>query len=334
MDLGTKIGTTLNGEQIKNVKDENGVVGKVSHPLTQEVNVVTIGRYPHEFRYISSPLGIISADHNSIVWVPVNFTFSFGSKEQKANPWTRLHGLLGPLDIKVLHDYQVGITTHLAAKKRNTAKGLQALIDGKPIVDSERYVQALVDAGSSTDGPSLMEQDFGAHFPDPVDYLPSRGDEPTQRDATAYSPDSRRKEMFSGYTFVFYEQKQHDSLADPINLGGGKAICRVVVPDKTEVLEFVQYVKGVAGEKGLGEFEDGSEGKGVVVVRYNPAKGPGTDWYKRFSQQVSLQLDHRFIEQNEFLDAILGVDASVLRRPLEEDQASAGVPPSTGKLIL
>ena len=89
------------------------------------------------------------------------------------------------------------------------------------------------------------------------------------------------------------------------------------------------YVKGVAGEKGLGEFEDGSEGKGVVVVKFNPSKGAGTEWYAEFSRQIAQVLDHRLIEQNEFLDAILGNDASVLRRPLLREESGLIAPPPT-----
>ena len=92
---------------------------------------------------------------------------------------------------------------------------------------------------------------------------------------------------------------------------------------------FIQYVKNVAGEKGLGEFEDGSEGKGVVVVRFNPVRGPGADWFADFGRQVQTRLDHRFVEQNEFLDAVLGTDASVLRRPLDIELSGVVAPPPT-----
>ena len=133
--------------------------------------------------------------------------------------------------------------------------------------------------------------------------------------------------MFEGYTFVFYERRQYDNLQLPIFEGGGKALIHEARPYQTTVDEFVGLVKKDAGEKGLGSFEDGSEGKGVVVVRFNPVKGTGSDWYADFNNQVSLRLDHRLIEQNEFLDAILGNDASVLRRPLEFVQS--GVVAST-----
>ena len=104
---------------------------------------------------------------------------------------------------------------------------------------------------------------------------------------------------------------------------------REVIPGQTSVNDFVGYIKGVAGEKGLGEFEDGSEGKGVVVVRFNPVKGLGLDWFPDFNREVSLHLGHRLIEQNEFLDAILGNDASVLRRPLEVEPSGVVAPPPT-----
>jgi nijmegen breakage syndrome protein 1 len=133
--------------------------------------------------------------------------------------------------------------------------------------------------------------------------------------------------MFEGYKFVFYEKRQFENLLPPITEGRGKALLREAIPNETSVDEFVRYVKSVAGEKGLGEFEDGSEGKGVVVVRFNPVKGAGTDWFMEFNREVALYLDHRLIEQNEFLDAILGNDASVLRRPLEFVQSGVAAPP-------
>ncbi|KAL9024230.1 MAG: hypothetical protein Q9180_007960, partial [Flavoplaca navasiana] len=87
-------------------------------------------------------------------------------------------------------------------------------------------------------------------------------------------------------------------------------------PQQTTTDELVGYVKNVAGEKGLGELEDGSEGKGVVVVKFRGAK-EDFEWAAELVRTSSLALDLRFIEQNEFMDAILMNDASVLRRPLE-----------------
>ncbi|KAH8646573.1 hypothetical protein BGZ60DRAFT_535557 [Tricladium varicosporioides] len=308
-DLDTKIGTLLNGEQIR---------GKTCQ-MFDEDNVVALGRYKHKFHFR---------------WIPVVFTFSFTSKEHRADPYTDLYKALGPLDIKVLVEYERGVTTHLVAKKRNTSKGLQALLDGKYIVHNDSYVNAVVAAASpNEEGYSLLEEDF-RNFPDPLEYLPPKGSEPTEHSDADYAPNPARQDMFEGYTFIFYEQRQFDTLLAPITDGGGKALLKQAIPNETPVEEFVRYVKSVAGEKGLGEFEDGSEGKGVVVVRFNPVKGVGAEWFSQFSTQVALYLDHRLMEQNEFLDAILSSDASMLRRPLEVELSSTVVPlPSTDSSV-
>jgi nibrin len=186
----------------------------------------------------------------------------------------------------------------------------------------------LVAAASPIEGGiAPLEEDFEANFPDPIRYLPPKGEEPTQREEIAYEPNTLRQDMFEGYTFVFYDKLQFDTLLAPITEGRGKALFTQAIPDETTVDGFVEYVKNVAGEKGLGEFEDGSEGKGVVVVRFNPVKGAHLKWFADFGRQVQQRLDHRFVEQNEFLDAILGNDASVLRRPLEPELSGVVAPP-------
>lgn len=311
----------VNGEQIR----DKALV------LQQDDNVISLGKYKHHFRYrlLCSNIST-NSDKFRLTWVPFVFTFSFSSKEHNADPYTNLYKTFGPLDIKVLIEYECEYTTHLIAKKRNTSKGLQALINGKYIVHNDSFIKAVVAAATSDgEGPAPLEEDFEANFPDPLQYLPPRGEEPTQRDATAYEPNPTRQDMFDGYTFVFYERRQFNNLLAPITEGRGKALLREAIPNETTVDDFVEYVKNVAGEKGLGAFEDGSEGKGVVVVRFNPVKGAGTEWFADFGRRIALRLDHRLIEQNEFLDAILGNDASVLRRPLEPEPSGVFAPPPT-----
>lgn len=171
--------------------------------------------------------------------------------------------------------------------------------------------------------PCALEQDFGRYWPDAMEHLPPRGGEPVQHSDSIYSPESDRKDVFEGYTFIFYDKTQYSNLMAPITNGGGKALFETITPGETRIDNFVRYVKEVAGEKGLGSFEDGSEGKGVVLVRHLPAKGDHIQWYTEFITEVSLRLDHRPIEQNEFLEAILTKDASKLRRPLEIESAPA-----------
>ncbi|KAI5467562.1 hypothetical protein BGZ63DRAFT_371565 [Mariannaea sp. PMI_226] len=309
-DLATKIGTVVNGKKIKGKK----VV------VENESAEFTMGKSPHKFR---------------ITWNPVVFSFSFTKKELQNQPLNQLQEKFEQLDIKLLTDYTKS-TTHVVSKKRNTAKGLQALINGRYIV-SESFLDAIVEASAvPTDGDgtesSLLENDFEAHWPDAMQHLPPPGGEPVQHPDSTYLPDSDRNDVFEGYTFIFYDKSQYDNLLAPITSGSGKALLGDVEPNKTGVDEFVQYVKNVAGEKGLGAFDDGSEGKGVVLVRYVPSKGTFVSWYAEFFTAVSLRLDHRPIEQSEFLEAILIKDASILRRPLEVESEPSTQEPAADAL--
>lgn len=219
-------------------------------------------------------------------------------------------------------------TTHVVSKRRNTSKVLQALITGKYIV-VEGFMEAIIEAAKpragDADGVQLspLEMDFDANWPEAMRYLPPKADAPgADRPDEFFAPDQRRLNIFEGYTFVFYERKRFEDLHPAITSGKGKALLSEVVPGLTSTDEFIRYVKRIAGEKGLGEFEDGSEGKGVVVVRYTPtADHDKAEWYLSFYSQVALRLDHRPIEPRDFLPAILDVDPGQLRRPLEFDSA-------------
>ena len=266
-------------------------------------------------------------------------SFSFSTKEQKnRDPLESVRARLEPLDIKAVIPYLIEKTTHVVATKRNTAKGLQALINAKYIV-TDSFVDAVVDAAtpSDPDDPeaiSRLEEDYDAAWPDPLQRLPPPGKEPSQRPAAYFAPDDRRANVFEGYTFVFCDRTQYENLQSPINNGGGKALMYELDFGKTSVQEVVRYIKRVAGEKGTGEFEDQSEGKGVVLVRFRGPKGM-EDWSIELGNEVARALDQRLIEQSEFLDAILVNDASGLRRPLpeEDDVAPSNPQESTGSSL-
>jgi hypothetical protein len=252
-----------------------------------------------------------------ITWFPVVLSFSFTKREVDAGAETKLRQNLEQLDIKFLSVYHKA-TTHVVSKKRNTPKGLQALVNGIYIVD-DGFIDHIVrvaaierlDGGAER---SALEGDFENNWPKAMQYVPQPGNEPVSRPSEAFSPNPERAEVFDGYTFIFYNDNQHANLVDAISNGKGKALYKEVIPHETQIDDFIRYVKSVAGEKGLGEFEDGSEGRGVVVVRYVPL---GEPWFEEFYTAVSLRLDHRLIDQKDFLDAILNGDASGLRRPLE-----------------
>ncbi|KAL8859706.1 MAG: hypothetical protein Q9178_003821 [Gyalolechia marmorata] len=301
-DEGAKFGTEIDGER---------VAPGSSTLLKNDEHSFRLGKTAHIFR---------------IRWQPVVLSVSFGSKDTKAgkDPLAHLQSRLEHTDIKAVGPYIIGQTTHVVQAKRNTAKGLQALINGKYIV-YESFIDALVYATAPTDfdhDESLtpLEEDFRKHWPDPMQHVPPKGKEPNDRPFEAFAPNPERANVFEGYSFVLCEKTQFETLQGPITNGGGKAMYFELKPGQTSTDELVGYVKSVAGEKGLGELEDGSEGKGVVVVKFRGDKGE-FEWAAELVRTASLALDLRFIEQNEFMDAILMNDASMLRRPLEMAQA-------------
>lgn len=298
-DEATKFGTEVDGIRIK----------ESERVLKDGEHTFQLGKSKHIFR---------------IKWQPVVFTFSLTSKEMKAgkDPLTNYRNRLEDLDIKVVISYVVGVTTHVVSAKRNTAKGLQALINGRYIV-TESYIDALVYATTpenldELESLSPLEEDFDANWPNALEHLPAKSREPSERPAEDFAPNTHRDNVFEGYTFVFLDTTQFETLQAPIANGGGKALSFIPDPGKTTAEEIVRYVKSVAGEKGLGEFEDGSEGKGVVVVRFR-LKEKFADWAAQMDTTISLALGQRLIEQSEFIEAILLNDASILRRPLEVD---------------
>ncbi|KAL8900215.1 MAG: hypothetical protein Q9207_005795 [Kuettlingeria erythrocarpa] len=248
---------------------------------------------------------------------------AFHSKEIKSgkDPIDALRIRLEDTDIKVVNAYILGSTTHVVHSKRNTPKGLQALINGKYIV-ADSFVDALVYATTPTDldqdeSLSPLEEDFDGNWPDAMQHVPPKGKEPNERPVEKFAPNPGRTNVFEGYTVVFCEKIQFESLQATINNGGGKALYFELRSRQTTTDELVGYVKNVAGEKGPGELEDGSEGQGVVVVKFRGPHKDDLDWAAELGAEASLALNLRFVEQNEFMDAILMNDASVLRRPLE-----------------
>lgn len=248
--------------------------------------------------------------------------FSFTKAELEQNDALNvMREMLEPLDIKFTQDSNFTDVTHVFSKKRQNPRVLLALINGKYVVS-----QGFLDAVATVAAPeadengvetSLLEKDFEGNWPDATKYLPPRTDGPgAEQPDELFAPDERRRAIFDGYTFIFYD-KRYDDLVHVITSAKGKALLREVDPGRTDIDDFIRYVKSIAGEKGLGEFEDGSEGRGVVVVRYLPQGEESSGWYLDFYNQVALRLDHRPIEPRDLLPAILDVEPAQLRRPLE-----------------
>ncbi|KAE8363140.1 hypothetical protein BDV27DRAFT_11127 [Aspergillus caelatus] len=300
IDQNSKCGTVVDGTQIRGE----------SVNLTGEEHTMKLGRYQHLLR---------------IKWQPTVLTFSFSSKELKAkDPLAHVRSRLEDLDIKTIIPYIVDKTTHVVQSKRNTAKGLQALVNGKYIV-ANSYINALVYAATPSDLENLeslspLEVDFDSAWPDPTKHLPPPGKELVHRPAEAFAPIPDRVNLFEGYTFVFGDAAQFENLHDPIANGHGKALLYHIENGVTTADEIAQFMRNAAGEKGLGSQRDGPGG--VVLVRFR-AKGGYEEWSIELSNQVALQTNQRVIEQSEFLDAILANDASSLCRTLPSPEPTS-----------
>ncbi|KAL4790180.1 hypothetical protein BDV19DRAFT_372895 [Aspergillus venezuelensis] len=294
-DEGSKFGTVVDGEQIKGS----------SRTLTGEEHTIKLGKYEHALR---------------IKWQPVVLSFSFSSKESNKNAIAGFRSRLENFDIKTIEDYLPSITTHVVQTKRNTAKGLQALVNGANIVDYS-FVDALDYAGAPGDleneeSLSPLEQDFEAAWPEAREHLPPPGKEISNASDEAFAPNPDRTNVFEGYTFVFCDSSQHQILEEPINNGHGKALFFEVKEKVTTADEVVKFMRNTSGHKGIGP-ERYAEG-GVVFVRFH-SKARDKNWAIQLEDDVALMTDQRAIQQNEFLSAILGNDASILCRRLREE---------------
>lgn len=195
------------------------------------------------------------------------------------------------------------------------------MIDGKYIVHNDSFVNALLISTSPVDGNCApLEVDFDKNFPNPIRFLPPKGDEPNYRDDKLFYPNKLRQNIFSGYIFVIYEERQYENLLSPITAGSGKAILKVVRPNEITAEDFVKFCGNIVSDLRMVNASDPLETKIVIVVRYNPATGLESEWYSEFCKNVALQLNHQLVEQNEFLDAILANDASILKRPLNSKE--------------
>ncbi|KAF2815207.1 uncharacterized protein BDZ99DRAFT_495027 [Mytilinidion resinicola] len=259
-----------------------------------------------------------------IKWHPVVFTFAISKKDMRT-----LASQAEALDIKTSMEYVLNTTTHVVTLKRNTPKCLQALINARHIVTSD-FVNAVIAAATAENAdpnnyvPSPFELDFEGNWPKEFEFIPPVGQEPVARPADLFKPDPKRADVFSGYTFIFCDERQYESLSNTVNSGGGKALLFPLRHGQTTVEEFEEYVRSTAGNKGVGEFGPGKTEKGVVVIRYTTQDDDV--WATNFMSSVDLALNQRSMQQNEFLDAVTLNKASGLRRPLPESEVPSSMP--------
>lgn len=308
-DLKSKHGTYIDASLLKDS----------SRRLLAEKHSIRPGSFPSEL---------------VIKWAPCNLSFQLGKKELKTGALKAKTDRLESLDVKVSSEYISHTTTHVVAGKRNTVKGLQALIQGRYLV-GDSFVDALVYAATPADlgeeeNLSPLEQDFEKAWPKESNNLAPHGKEPTERPESTYKPDPQRVNIFEDYQFVFLDRSQYEILLPAITTGQGKALHYELRNDSTTADELVQYMRNAAGRKGFGDqMEDPLRG-GAIMIRCDGHKDH-EEWTASLINEVSLKLDQRAIDQAEFIDAILANDASLLRQsvPFSSTMDGRRPPPAT-----
>ncbi|KAG5205264.1 DNA damage response protein RcaA [Trichophyton interdigitale] len=305
-DAGSRWGTTLDGTLITGESKELG---------SRDEYKLSLGRYPSVLR---------------IKWCPIVLSFSFPTKQLKAkDPLAHARSQLEELDIKTVIPYIVGKTTHVVQSKRNTAKGLQALINGCYLVQ-DSFIERIRYAASPKnvereESLSPLEEDFENAWPDPTEDLPPRGNAPTELPDSAYKPDPDRINVFEGYTFVFSDKKRFEDLQGPISNGHGKALFYDVEPGKTKAEDVVDFLNKAAGVKGLACEQDGTGG--VLFMQFS-IKGH-EEWSIALENKVAELTGQQPVEASDFLDAILRNNASQLYRRYEKPVNVQSTPPAT-----
>jgi hypothetical protein len=315
----SKIGTTVNGEVIrkKNPKDESEPYP--SKELSKPENTIRPGR-------AEKPL--------IVKWEPCVFTFNLLKKEIKTGVLKQKQAAVRSFDIKAISEFSHEHTTHVVASKRNTPKGLQALINGKYLI-TDAFIDDLQYATSQVTESqditlSRLEENFDISWPDANKFLPPPGKEPTIKPAEAYRPDPARAQIFEHYTFVFCDQTQYDNLLPVVSDGHGKALYFRVISAETKSDQLLEFAVNASGQK-AGRAQDSNAAGGVILVRPSLKDEVLQEWTTKIMNEVSLKMDQRSIDQSEFLDAILSNDARLLKQPVpfETTNDSIIAPPNS-----
>ena len=315
----SKTGTFINGDALKKNDPKNESEPNPSRELKDAVNSVRPGTCPWEF---------------TVTWHPCVFTFNLLKKDIKSGQLEQRQKRVQSYDIKAIIDFSSEHTTHVVAAKRNTPKGLQALINGKHLV-TDAYIDALDYAATPTTlsqdvNLSPLENDFESAWPSPEKFLPPSGKEPSLKPPEAYQPDPARVNVFEHYTFVFCDRTQYDNLMPVITTGHGKALLFKIVSAETTGDDLIRFLQNAAGHK-QGGLQNGLSEDGVILVRASLKDDALQSWTNTITDEAVLKTDQRAIDQSEFLEAILSNDASLLQQPVPFESAYDRIvaPPSS-----
>ena len=304
IDQNSKSGTTVNGQILKGTD-------LPSRDLDKAENSVRPG----------------NAQELVIKWHPCVVTFNLQKKELKAGALKQKQDRVKALGIKAIAEFTSDSTTHLVVLKRNTAKGLQALISSRYIV-LESFIDAVEYAATPTnldaeEDASPLELDFDSAWPNAAEHLPPPGREPSVRPVENYQPGPDRIQIFQDYIFVFGDQAQYDNLLPAITTGHGKALMLKIVENETSVNEIYDYMLRAGGKKSSNGTSSQLQPGGAILVRWD-SKSDQKEWTTGLINEVALRMNQRAVDQSEFLDAILANDAMLLKQTVPFESTTEG----------
>ncbi|EWC46234.1 hypothetical protein DRE_04612 [Drechslerella stenobrocha 248] len=149
-----------------------------------------------------------------------------------------------------------------------------------------------------------LQADLAANWPNPLAYLPPPGAEPNPKGPEYFTPNLARRTMFEKWVVVCCSQQHMDVFTGVVTDAGGKMELFELVENRTKPAELVVHLERM--------------GPRCIIL----APNTDDDWHATFRSQVEARAGVRFAVQNEFLDAVLLADPTLLRRPYE----SADVP--------
>ncbi|KAG5518961.1 hypothetical protein PMAC_002492 [Pneumocystis sp. 'macacae'] len=257
IDLGSKFGTIVNDVQLMNM----------SKKCDQDSQEIIFAKCQGKFR---------------LFWNPIVFTLS-GIKLKDIQPLVEVYG------IKITKEYSEK-TTHVISKQRNTAKNLQALIYGAFVVTNS-YINELIETIS------LIELNFDHGFPNPQKHVPPDNIYSTiNASPEDFMPDNKRRHLFQGLTFIFFDEKQYLNLSPPINAASGKAVFCKETSNVEQIIVFMQN-----------HFN---------AIAVSPLK----DSY--YINVASKRVKMNLINQDDFLEPILKLDLSLFKKNIYENYDS------------
>jgi hypothetical protein len=184
--------------------------------------------------------------------------------------------------------------------------------------------------------PSALEKDFDTNWPKEEGHICPTGGEPIERPNDWLKPNPAREEVFKDYLFLFLTSSQYENLSPMINSGGGKAFFFDFRLGESTVEEVIDKIKDLAGMKDSHTSMLTQSGPGAVVL-IRPSEADAVR-KAGLVEDIDLTVGQRSCEQSEFLDAVLSVDASVMRKPLRngpdyDEVAQASIRPTASSSI-